>query len=116
MQNQKQNIRFLGFGPKFTGFPAENVQKKASSLHGDNIVYAYWDQEQILVNVMELQLLWRHNYENVLAAAYMGLLMGIPFEKILDTVRQFNPVQHWIEFVRKRTSVRYYDDSQGTYP
>jgi len=46
----------------------------------------------------------------------MGLLMGIPFEKILDTVRQFNPVQHWIEFVRKRTSVRYYDDSQGTYP
>ena len=54
--------------------------------------------------------------ENVMAAAYIGLLMGVPFEKIQETVRQFKPVEHRIEFVRERTGVRYYNDSKGTNP
>ena len=51
-----------------------------------------------------------------MAAAYIGLLMGVPFEKIQETVRQFKPVEHRIEFVRERTGVRYYNDSKGTNP
>ena len=54
--------------------------------------------------------------ENVMAAAYIGLLMGVPFEKIRETVRKFKPVEHRIEFVRERTGVRYYNDSKGTNP
>ena len=42
--------------------------------------------------------------------------MGVPFEKIQETVRQFKPVEHRIEFVRERTGVRYYNDSKGTNP
>ena len=51
-----------------------------------------------------------------MAAAYIGLLMGVPFEKIRETVRKFKPVEHRIEFVRERTGVRYYNDSKGTNP
>ena len=102
--------------------PDEKLEKTGNDLvdeeaaDGDNIVYADGKKEQILVNVKDLQLLGRHNYENVMAAAYIGLLMGVPFEKIQETVRQFKPVEHRIEFVRERTGVRYYNDSKGTNP
>lgn len=97
-------------------FSSRERLKEGFFLDGDNIVYADGNKEQVLVNVKELQLLGRHNYENVMAAAYIGLLMGVPFEKIQETVRQFKPVEHRIEFVRERTGVRYYNDSKGTNP
>ena len=97
-------------------FSSRERLKEGFFLDGDNIVYADGTKEQILVNVKELQLLGRHNYENVMAAAYIGLLMGVPFEKIRETVRKFKPVEHRIEFVRERTGVRYYNDSKGTNP
>ena len=97
-------------------FSSRERLKEGFFLDGDNIVYADGTKEQILVNVKELQLLGRHNYENVMAAAYIGLLMGVPFEKIQETVRQFKPVEHRIEFVRERTGVRYYNDSKGNEP
>ncbi len=97
-------------------FSSRERLKEGFFLDGDNIVYADGNKEQILVNVKDLQLLGRHNYENVMAAAYISLLMGVPFEKIQETVRQFKPVEHRIEFVRERTGVRYYNDSKGTNP
>ncbi len=97
-------------------FSSRERLKEGFFLDGDNIIYADGNKERILVNVKELQLLGRHNYENVMAAAYIGLLMGVPFEKIRETVHQFKPVEHRIEFVRERTGVRYYNDSKGTNP
>ena len=58
-------------------FSSRERLKEGFFLDGDNIVYADGTKEQILVNVKELQLLGRHNYENVMAAAYIGLLMGV---------------------------------------
>ena len=54
-------------------FSSRERLKEGFFLDGDNIVYADGTKEQILVNVKELQLLGRHNYENVMAAAYIGL-------------------------------------------
>lgn len=105
-----------GLRAKVYWFSSRERLKEGFFLDGDNIVYADGSKEQILVNVKDLQLLGRHNYENVMAAAYIGLLMGVPFEKIQETVLQFKPVEHRIEFVRERTGVRYYNDSKGTNP
>ncbi len=105
-----------GLRAKVYWFSSRERLKEGFFLDGDNIVYADGKKEQILVNVKDLQLLGRHNYENVMAAAYIGLLMGVPFEKIQETVCQFKPVEHRIEFVRERTGVRYYNDSKGTNP
>ena len=54
-------------------FSSRERLKEGFFLDGDNIVYADGTKEQILVNVKELQLLGRHNYENVMAAAYIGV-------------------------------------------
>ena len=62
-------------------FSSRERLKEGFFLDGDNIVYADGTKEQILVNVKELQLLGRHNYEKCNGSCYIGLLMGVPFEK-----------------------------------
>ena len=69
-----------------------------------------------LIDVHELKLLGRHNYENVMAAAAVGLKMGVPITSVVKALKEFTAVEHRIEFVRERSGVRYYNDSKGTNP
>ncbi len=69
-----------------------------------------------LINVSELNLLGTHNYENVMAAAAVGLKMGVPVDNIRKALKAFKAVEHRIEFVRERCKVKYYNDSKGTNP
>ena len=69
--------------------------------------------ETLLINVHDMNLLGRHNYENVMAAAAVSLEMGVPMETIRKVIREFKAVEHRIEFVLERSGVKYYNDSQG---
>ncbi len=72
--------------------------------------------EVCLCNVSELQILGRHNYENVMAAAAMAAVYGVPMEKIRESVLKFKGVEHRIEFVAEVDGVAYYNDSKATNP
>ena len=69
-----------------------------------------------LCDVKELQILGTHNYENVMAAAGMAAVYGVPMEVIREAVLAFKGVEHRIEFVAEKQGVAYYNDSKGTNP
>ncbi|EEQ61340.1 UDP-N-acetylmuramoyl-L-alanine--D-glutamate ligase [Clostridiales bacterium 1_7_47FAA] len=102
--------------PRVIWFSSREKLSDGFCMSGDNIVYCQKGRETILVNVRDMKLLGRHNYENVMAAAAIGLEMGVALADIGRVVESFNPVEHRIEFVRERTGVRYYNDSKGTNP
>lgn len=102
--------------PKVLYFSGRQELKEGLYLDGDVIMYRHGGKTEELVNVQELQLLGRHNYENVMAAIGISIHMGVPMETILRVVKEFQAVEHRIEFVLERAGVRYYNDSKGTNP
>jgi UDP-N-acetylmuramoylalanine--D-glutamate ligase len=67
-----------------------------------------------LLNVHDLQLRGRHNYENVMAAALIAESVGATPEQIAGAASTFAPVEHRLEFVRTLAGVSYYNDSKAT--
>lgn len=67
-----------------------------------------------LLNVNELRLRGRHNYENVMAAALMAHRAGASLSQIANAAATFAPVEHRLEFVRDINGVAYYNDSKAT--
>ena len=102
--------------PQVIWFSSREKLKDGLCMDGDAIVWCQNGRQTTLVDVHEMQLLGQHNYENAMAAAAIGLRMGVPASKITKVLKEFKPVEHRIEFVRERTGVRYYNDSKGTNP
>lgn len=102
--------------PKVMYFSGRQELKEGLYLDGEVIVYRHGGKMEELVNVQELQLLGRHNYENVMAAIAISIHMGVPMETILRVVKEFKAVEHRIEFVLERAGVKYFNDSKGTNP
>ena len=64
--------RIRNLKPKVTWFSSREKLADGFCMSGDNIVYRQKGRETILVNVRDMKLLGRHNYENVMAAAAIG--------------------------------------------
>jgi len=62
----------------------------------------------------ELKLRGLHNVENVAAAFAVGIAAGASVESMAATAKQFNPVEHRLEFVAEIGGVRFYNDSKAT--
>jgi UDP-N-acetylmuramoylalanine--D-glutamate ligase len=71
-------------------------------------------QGDALLNVQELRLRGRHNYENVMASALMAHRAGAGLAQIAQAAASFAPVEHRLEFVREIDGVAYYNDSKAT--
>lgn len=67
-----------------------------------------------LLNVRQLRLRGRHNYENVMAAALISKRAGAQLPEIAQAAIGFAPVEHRLELVRELDGVAYFNDSKAT--
>ncbi|MFL6228876.1 MAG: UDP-N-acetylmuramoyl-L-alanine--D-glutamate ligase, partial [Pyrinomonadaceae bacterium] len=72
------------------------------------------DGERVLMTRDEIKLLGLHNVENVLAALAAGLACGASVDSMRETVSNFKPVEHRLEFVAEAGGVRFFNDSKAT--
>ena len=85
-------------------------------LKGEEIYFASNGDALLVCNVNDLNLLGKHNYENVMAATGIALSYGVPLDKIREVLVRFTAVEHRIEYVTEVDGVKYYNDSKGTNP
>lgn len=97
-------------------FSSQRKLEKGLYLEGEEIRFANGENDSLVCNVKELQIIGKHNYENVMAAVAMALSFGVPLEKIYQVLIQFQAVEHRIEYVTEKRGVRFYNDSKGTNP
>ena len=95
------------------------VQKKYFSVKEKKDVYIENDIIKIgnfELNTKDIKLKGIHNYENIMAALLIIDTLGIDLECTRDVLKNFNGVEHRIEFVREINGVTYYNDSKSTNP
>lgn len=97
-------------------FSSREKLKKGYYMEGERIVYNDGSKVTEIADVRDLQLLGRHNHENVMAAVAISMSMGVPLPVIQKVIKQFEAVEHRIEYVTERFGVKYYNDSKGTNP
>ncbi|EOS71893.1 UDP-N-acetylmuramoylalanine-D-glutamate ligase [Lachnospiraceae bacterium MD308] len=96
-------------------FSSQRKIEQGIYLEDGKIIYKYPDEVEIC-SVDELRLLGLHNYENYMAAIAMAAVYGVPFDVIRKAVKEFQGVEHRIEYVTEKKGVAYYNDSKGTNP
>ncbi len=72
------------------------------------------DEEVKICSKAEIRLQGRHNYENAMAAAVIGVIAGCSIDSIRDTLRTFSGLEHAMELVGEYRGVRFINDSKGT--
>jgi UDP-N-acetylmuramoylalanine--D-glutamate ligase len=96
----------------------EDIQKIAfndgsiSRVEGD----AAWLGSEKLVDSAEIQLIGKHNLQNMLAAAAVGQIFGVPMEKIRKALRDFKGLEHRLELVGEFKGIIFYNDAISTTP
>ena len=101
--------------PKVFYFSSSQVLEDGIYLEdGKTIIFSNEGEKQIVCQVTELNLLGKHNYENVMAAVAVCYFMGVPMETIKKAIKEFVAVEHRIEYVTEKNGVKYYNDSKAT--
>ena len=105
-----------GLQTKVIYFSSARKLENGYYLDGTDICRAVDGKAEHICNVEELNLLGKHNYENVMAATAMADGFGVPLEKIKEVLVRFQAVEHRIEYVTEKRGVKFYNDSKGTNP
>jgi UDP-N-acetylmuramoylalanine--D-glutamate ligase len=103
-------VEFAGLTPAATVWFSSTHVVAGAWLEGGVIKL----QGQTLLDVRDLRLRGRHNYENVMAAALASERAGAKPSQIAQAAATFVPVEHRLEPVREIDGVAYYNDSKAT--
>jgi len=100
---------------KVVFFSKESKLENGVMLNDDLIKFAENGIRRQLLNVKDVKLRGRHNFENICTAiaATLGL---VDFETAVEAVKEFKGVEHRIEFIREINGVKWYNDSIGSSP
>lgn len=79
---------------------------------GNGTYLAYEDHP--LLATKELPVSGKHYQANALASLALGFGFGLPFETMIDVLREFKGLPHRCQLVRELRGVKYYNDSKGT--
>ena len=81
---------------------------------GGKIYYRVRHLERVLFETRDVTLRGDFNLEDVLAATTAACLLGADFAAIRKAVREFQAVEHRLEFVREIQGVDFYNNSKAT--
>jgi UDP-N-acetylmuramoylalanine--D-glutamate ligase len=103
-----------GLRAQVASFSVRRQLPEGLFLRGREIVSRSGTRERVLLTSDEMKLRGRHNVENVLAALAAGLACGAAPDAMRETIRNFEPVEHRLEFVAEIEGVKFFNDSKAT--
>lgn len=106
----------------------ELIKSKSSEFRGNKVSFGkssdcdiHYQDSAILSNkssyeLKNVKLLGKHNIENIMAAIAVSEIVECSSEIIQDSINNFKPLPHRIEYISTVRGVRIYNDSKSTTP
>ena len=95
------------------GLNAPDLNQYGILREDDGTIWLARGRERLLKS-SEMYIQGTHNVANALACLALGEAIGLPLDKMLETLKTFKGLEHRCEFVKEVQHVRYYNDSKGT--
>jgi UDP-N-acetylmuramoylalanine--D-glutamate ligase len=102
------------FSSRLLPFSTTRRLETGAYLADGNIFLVKNGKHELVLNVNDIKLKGRHNYENVLAALLISEAAGISRDIAIATIKDFKGVAHRLEMVLKKNGIEFYNDSKGT--
>lgn len=81
---------------------------------GEQEAWLSYNKKELLFDYRDVDLIGRHNLENLAMTASTLILGGVPCSNLTKQLSDFIPLPHRCTFVAEINGVRYIDDSKGT--
>lgn len=78
--------------------------------------YVIYDNRKIYDSNSERLLLGKHNLTNIMFVLRLSELLKLDLQKTINTINQFKPLEHRMEYVATINGVKYYNDAIATIP
>ncbi|OGH98591.1 MAG: UDP-N-acetylmuramoylalanine--D-glutamate ligase [Candidatus Melainabacteria bacterium GWF2_32_7] len=67
-----------------------------------------------IIEIKDIPLIGKHNYQNIMAAIAIASVVGVEPDIIRETIKNFKPPEHRLEYVATIDGISYYNDSKAT--
>ena len=78
--------------------------------------YIYYNEETIYDVYSNRHLQGEHNLNNIAFVMAVASILNLNLKKAQDTINNFKPLEHRLEYVGKYNDIEYYNDSIATIP
>ena len=102
------------FLAKVYEFSSKEEVDRGAYLKGSSIFFKDQGKNIKLMDVDDLSIIGRHNYENLMCAILASFIYGVSIEDIIKASKSFKSIEHRLEFVGDIRGVKVYNDSKGT--
>lgn len=76
----------------------------------------YYNDEQIASSELKMNLKGTHILNNIMFIFAVCKILNLDFAKVLETIENFEPLEHRMEFVGTFDEIEFYNDSIATIP
>lgn len=91
-------------------FSSSSINKFSCSIIDGHI---YYNSDKI-IDLDEVKIRGRHNYENAMAAIMVVKELGVDNSAIVSVLKTFSGVEHRMEYVKTINNIDFYNDSKAT--
>lgn len=93
----------------------QNVDENNCLLDNDNVIVKYNNGKTVAkVSIKDMQLKGNHNVINAMSAIAAAVVNGVDIKSIEQTIANFKPLEHRIEYAGQYAGRTFINDSKGT--
>jgi UDP-N-acetylmuramoylalanine--D-glutamate ligase len=100
----------LDQGVSKIGFTLNKPMKNTFGILREHLAFG----DKALMPITEMKLQGQHHSQNALACLALGYAIGLPFDPMLDILKNFPGLSHRCEWVAEKKGVHWYNDSKAT--